>query len=422
MGSMRRLESDRACGVVTLLACAALAFSCNAAQAENWPGWRGPDRSGVSPEKELPTRWSDIENVTWKVDLPGSGIASPIVWDDRIFITESDGHRLGNLHVICLARETGRDLWHQQFWGTAPTLYHQQKSSMATPVPVTDGKHVFAFFGTGDVLCLTMEGELVWHRSLANEYGPFENRFAASSSPLLHDDLLIVQCDHYGASYLVAIDTKTGADRWKVDRPECWLSWSSPQLIRDEKSGRFELLALGSHKLDAFDPKAGSLLWTVRGMSRECIPTPVFGDGLIYAVSGPKYPTFAIRPGGSGDVTEKNVAWTNPRGGPFVPSGIFVAGQYYMVDDSGIATCIRGSDGKTLWQKRLPGRYTASPVAGGGNIYFCNEDGMTVAIKSGEPKYQEVGRSSISEPIFASPAISQGSLFIRSAQKLYRID
>lgn len=397
-------------------------FGGACARADNWPGWRGPDRSGVSTEENLPLHWSNTENVTWKVALPGSGIASPIVFGERIFVTESDGHRLGNLHVICLSRDDGRELWHRQFWGTAPTLYHQQKSSMATPVPVTDGQHVFAFFGTGDVFCLTVEGELVWQRSLADEFGAFENRFAASSSPLLYEDLLIVQCDHYGASYIVAIDQATGADRWKVDRPECWLSWSSPQLVRDNKSGRFELLALGSHKLDALDPKTGAALWTVRGMSRECIPTPVFGDGLIYAVSGPKYPTFAIRPGGSGDVTETNVVWTNPRGGPFVPSAIFVRGMYYMVDDAGVVTCIIAKNGQRAWQGRLPGRYTASPVAGAGSIYFTNEDGTTLAIAAGETKLRETARSALGEPVFASPAISNGSFYIRTSKGLYRID
>ncbi len=391
------------------------------AQADNWAGWRGSDRSGVSREAGLPEAWSDTTHVLWKTPLPGSGISSPIIWGDRVFVTESDGRRLSNLHVICLSRDSGKELWHQQFWGTAPTLYHATKSSMATPVPVTDGKHLFAFFGTGDVFCLTVEGELVWQRSLANEYGAIENRFAASSSPLLYEESVIVQCDHYGASYLVALDQSTGADRWKAERPECWLSWSSPQLIQDEKSGRAELLALGSHKLDAYDPRSGERLWTVRGMSRECIPTPVYGNGLIYAVSGPKYPTVAIRPGGAGDVTDTNVVWSNPRGGPFVPSAILVGERYYLVDDSGIATCLDARDGKSLWQKRLPGRYTASPVAGDGKIYFTNEDGTTTVIASNEAKYREVSRNEVKEPVFASPAISQGRIFLRTSKHLWCI-
>src|SRR3990172_2780348 len=257
---MRALASRSAMPLIACgIAFVAMMFE-NAARADNWAGWRGTDRSGVSAEHRLPERWSDTENVLWKTPLHGSGIASPIVWEERVFLTESDGHRQSNLRVICLSRDTGKELWHQQFWGTAPTLYHPTKSSMATPVSVTDGRHVFAFFGTGDVVCVSVAGELVWHRSLANEYGVIENRFAASSSPLLYDDLVIVQCDHYGASYLVALDKMTGADRWKADRPECWLSWSSPQLIRDEKSGRSELLALGSHKLDAYDPSSGERL------------------------------------------------------------------------------------------------------------------------------------------------------------------
>ena len=169
--------------------------------------------------------------MVWKTPLPGLGIAGPIVWGDRIFVSDSDGPSLSNLHVICLSRDTGRELWHDQFWGTAPTLHHESKSSMATPVPVTDGKHVFSFFGTGDVFCTTLDGDLVWHRSLASEYGPFENRFAASSSPLLTDRSVIVQCDHWGASYVLAIDKATGATAWKVDRNDYWHSWASPGLV-----------------------------------------------------------------------------------------------------------------------------------------------------------------------------------------------
>jgi outer membrane protein assembly factor BamB len=396
-----------------------------AASAENWPGWRGPGRNGVSHEVGLPTTWSDTQNVAWKVRLPGLGVGGPIVWDDRIFVTDSDGPRLSNLHVICLSRDSGKELWHDQFWGTAPTLHHETKSSMATPVPVTDGKFVFAFFGTGDVFCTTQEGELVWHRSLASEYGPFENRFAASSSPLVVDNLVIVQCDHYGASYVLAIDKETGANAWKVDRPEYWHSWASPQLVPvDSSSGtppRQELILCGSEKLDAFDPATGHKLWTVRGMLRECIPTPVFGNGLIYAVSGPKGPTLAVRPGGRGDVTESRIAWSAVRGAPFVPSAIVVGKSYELVDDGGILTCLDALSGSRRWQKRLPGRYTASPIAGDGKIYFFNEDGTATVISATENGYRQLAQNSIGEPIFATPALSGGRLLIRTPEHLWCI-
>jgi outer membrane protein assembly factor BamB len=343
------------------------------------------------------------------------------VWEDKVFVTSSDGPKQSDLHLICLDRDTGREVWHLRLWGTAPTLYHATKSSMASPTPVTDGRHVYAFFGTGDVFCVDFAGGLVWQRSLADEYGEFENRFAASSSPLLYRDLLLLQCDHYGKSYVLALDQATSANRWKADRPEAWLSWATPQLVPVGSDGTHEFVVCGSEKIDAYDPLTGEKLWTVRGMRRECIPTPVFGHGLLYAVSGPKGPTFAIKPGGRGDVTESHVVWSNVRGSPFVPSAILVGDLYYLVDDHGIATCLDSETGKVVWQKRFQGDFTASPVAAGGHIYFVNEAGETVVIRSGVPTYDEVARNALNEPVFASPAISQGKLFLRSARNLYCI-
>jgi outer membrane protein assembly factor BamB len=398
----------------------------NAMFGDNWAGWRGPGRNGVSHESGLPLKWSSGENVAWKAPLPGMGVGGPIIWGDRIFVTDCDGPHQANLHVICLARDSGRELWHDQFWGTAPTLHHDTKSSMATPVPVTDGQFVFAFFGTGDVFCTTVEGELVWQRSLASEYGAFENRFAASSSPVLYENLMIVQCDHYGDSYVLAIDKATGATAWKVDRPGYWHSWASPQLVpvagaKSPPQGRFELVLCGSEKLDAFDPATGRKLWTVTGMLRECIPTPVFDNGLIYAVSGPKGPTLAVRPGGRGDVTNSHVAWSAIRGAPFVPSAIVVGPAYELVDDAGVLTCLDAIRGTRRWQSRLPGRYTASPLAGDGKLYFFNEDGMTTVISSRAERFQVLSQNAIDEPIFATPAISQGQLFIRAPSRLWCI-
>jgi len=391
------------------------------AHAENWPGWRGPARSGVSSEPGVATHWSPTSGVMWKAPLPGSGISNPIVWEDRVICTSSDGNHQQDLHVVCLDRTTGRELWHTKLWGTAPTLYHESKSSMASPSPVTDGRHVYAFFGSGDVFCLDMDGRLIWQRSLAAEYGEFENRFAASSSPLLFDDLLVVQCDHYGPSYLLAIDAATGENRWKVDRPEVWLSWSSPVLVHVEGRADPELVVSGSEKLDAYDPRSGEKLWTVRGLARECIPTPLTGHGLLYATSGPNNATYAIRPGGRGDVTDSHVAWTATRGNPFVPSAILVGKYYYLVDDHGIATCLDAERGRSVWRKRLGGDFTASPVSTGGAIYFTNEAGQTVVLAANTEKYTELARNTIDEPVFASAAISQGCLFLRSTKQLWCI-
>ncbi len=405
-------------GISCVIACG---FANDFATADNWPGWRGLTRNGISAEKNLPTQWTADEGIRWKTAVPGSGISNPIVWGDRVIVTASDGLQQTELHIICYALEDGRELWHQRLWGTAPTRYHAQKSSMATPAPVTDGKFVFAFFGTGDVFCVGLDGQLHWQRSLAAEYGPFENRFAASSSPVLFQDLLLLQCDHYGDSYVVALRQSTGANVWKTDRPETWLSWASPQLV-PLADGRHELILSGSHKVDALDPTNGNKLWTVTGMRRECIPTPIYGNGMVYVVSGPKGPSMAIEPGGTGDVTATHVRWQNNRGAPFVPSAILVGDYYYVVDDAGIATCLDSRNGKRIWQKRLGGKFTASPVAGAGKIYFTNEAGETIVIEGGVPRYRRLARNPVGEPVYASAAISQGLLFLRTNRHLVCID
>lgn len=389
--------------------------SARAVLAENWPGWRGPSRNGVTTETGVPTTWSATENVRWKTPLPGIGTSNPVVWDDKVFITASEGRDHGELHVICLDRDSGRERWHQRLWGTAPTLFYG-RSGMASPSPVTDGKRLFAFFGTGDVFCFDLDGALLWQRALADEYGPFENRFAASSSPVLHEDMVILQCDHYGASYVLAIDQQTGANRWKSDRPDVWLSWASPQLV--PAGDRMELVLSGSERLDGYDPRTGSLLWRVRGLARECIPTPLFGHGRLYVVSGPNGTHLAITPGGKGDVTESHVVWKNDRGTSFVPSAILVGDRYYIADDKGIGSCLDAHLGKLLWRKRFGDKFTASPVAADGKVFFTNEAGSTLVLDTTSANYQEVARNDIGEEVYSSLAISQGKVFIRTPKHL----
>lgn len=385
------------------------------AWAENWPGWRGPERTGVTKDSGVPITWSATENVLWKTPLPGTGTSNPVVWDERVYVTASDGRDQSELHVICFDRDSGKERWHQRLWGTAPTLFYP-KSGMASSSPVTDGRHVWASFGSGDVFCFDREGGLVWQRALADEFGAFENRFGASSSPLLFEDSVILQCDHYGASYVIALDAKTGANRWKTDRPGVWLSWSSPQLV--PVGDRFELVVSGSERLDAYDARSGEWLWKVRGLARECIPTPVLSQGLLLAVSGPNGTHFAVKPGGTGDVTDSHVVWRNERGTAFVPSAIVVGERYYLADDKGILACFDAASGKLLWRKRLGGRYTASPVSAGGRLFLTDESGSTLVLDATLPDYEELARNESGEEVYASPAISQGRFFLRTARSL----
>jgi outer membrane protein assembly factor BamB len=371
----------------------------------------------VASDANPPVEWSATEGVRWKVPLVGQGVGQPVIWGDRVFLTSSDGPRNDQLHFLCLDRRDGHELWHRNFWGTAPTLRHEQKSSMATPTPVTDGEHVWAFFGTGDLFCLDLDGNLVWCRSLAQEYEPFQNRFAMGSSPVLAGDVLVLQCDHWGQSYLLGVEKHSGKNVWKSDRAE-HVSWSSPLVV--DVGGRQELVVCATFQVKGYDATTGGELWRVDGLTRECIPTAVAGDGLIIAVSGPKGETLAIRPGGRGDVTDTHVAWRSARNAPFVPSALALDGLYYIVDDSGIAACFEAGMGKLVWQQRLGGAFTASPVAADGKIYFVDEEGRTTVVRTGR-KFEVLAKNQLGEPVFASPAIADDGLFIRSDRHLYCI-
>ncbi len=394
-----------------------LFMAAASATAGDWTGWRGPRGDGTCDEPDAPERWSATEQVRWKADLPGKGVSSPIIAGDRVFLTASDGPRHDQLHVLCLDARDGHLLWHRRFWGTAPTLRHEQKSSMATPTPVTDGNRVWALFGSGDVFCLETSGDLVWCRSLAQEYEPFQNRFGAGSSPVLVGDLLILQCDHWGQSYMLAIDRATGKNAWKTDRSE-HIAWSSPLVL--EVDGAPQLVMSATFQVKGYDARTGRQIWAAGGLTRECIPTPVAADGLIFAVSGPKGETLALRAGGRGDITESHVVWRSTRAAPFVPSPLVVGGLYYVVDDRGIACCFDAQSGERVWQNRLGGAFTASPVAAGRLLYFMDEEGTTTVLEAGRA-FRVLSKNRLDEPVFASPAIARGDLFIRTDQHLFCI-
>lgn len=402
---------------LSLLTVLALA---NPSRAENWPGWRGPHGNGVSDESSAPLEWSPDSGVRWIAELPGMGVSTPIVWDDRVLVTSSSGHQHRNLNLICLDRRDGTILWHRRFFGSAPTRYFEGRSSMATPTPVTDGRHLWAFFGTGDLFCLDLDGDLVWTRSLVQEYDRFQNRFGMSSSPLLVDEMVVLQCDHWGQSYLLAMEKATGKTVWKTDREEN-LSWTTP-LVTDV-AGRTEIVVPGTLRVRSYDPATGRQLWMVEGLTRDMVPTPVAGDGMIYVTCGPGGASYAIRAGGSGNITESHVAWRNPRGAPFVPSPIYVDGRYYLIDDKGIATCLDGKSGERIHQRRLGTAFTASPVAAAGRLYFIDEQGAT-AVLSADENFEVLARNELGENInvLSSPALAHGELFIRSMSHLYCID
>jgi outer membrane protein assembly factor BamB len=382
----------------------------------NWPCWRGASRGGVSPEKDLPVTWSATENVRWKTAIPGAGVSAPIVWQERVLVTSSTGRSGEQLHLFCLHRDTGKVLWERRFFGSAVPEGRFPPGGMAVPTPATDGKRIFALYGTGDLVCVDMEGKPVWVRSLADEYGIFRNRWGMAASPLLLDGLLVIQVDHWGKSYLLGVDPATGRNRWRTMR-DAAVNWSSPVAVRFE--GRTQIIAAGTYLLEGYDAETGEKLWGVRGMMQQCIPTPVVRGERIYLVSGQTFTSLCVR-------LEKDdkgkpaarVEWKVPSKGTGIPSPLCIGDHYYYAEDAGWAACLSAADGKPVWRRRLSGKVQASPVGGDGKLYFTGVNGTVTVLRAGA-KFAVLGRNEIGESIVASPALSQGCIFLRGEKHLF---
>ena len=386
------------------------------ARADNWPGWRGPNHQGISAEQKLPVTWSKSKNVRWKVPVPGAGVSNPVVWGDHIFLTSSDGRLNDRLHVYAYARQDGKLLWHTRLFGTAPTdLY--APGGMAVPTPATDGKLVFVLFGTGDLAALDYDGKPVWIRSLAQEYGPFRNRWGMGTSPILLGDMLLVQVDHWSQSYLLAVEAKTGANRWKTDRPTA-VNWTSP--LPHKVKGRTQIITFGTYEVRSYDAQDGKELWTVSGMHQQCIPSPVAEGDLLFACSGDN--TMAIKlDGRTGDLTKTNVLWTNKKAKAFVPSPLLYEGNLYIPGDKDFVTCHEAATGKQLWRERLGGSFHAAPVAGAGMVYITTKEGIVRVVRS-SGSFELLGENDIGEGTVAAPAISDGQIFLRGEKHLFCIE
>jgi outer membrane protein assembly factor BamB len=390
-----------------------------AVPAENWPCWRGPEHNGVSSEATLPVRWSATENVRWQAELPGVGVSAPIVWGERVFVTASDGRLNDRLHLLCFHRDNGKLLWHTRFFGSAASEGQFGPGGMAVPTPVTDGQHVFALFGTGDLVCVDNDGRPVWVRSLAQEYGPFRNRWGMAASPLLIGDLLVVLVDHSGPSYLLGVEAATGVNRWRVPR-DTSVNWMTPLPVQVGKE--MQIITVGTYVLRSYAAATGTELWSLQGMHMQCIPTPVASGDRLFALGTRDFSALSIRLGDArGDVTKTHIAWKVRSGSANVPSPLVLDGLLYYVEDTGIANCLKADSGERIWRVRLGGRkYSASPVAAAGRIYFTSEDGEVTVVKAG-PKFEVLGRNNVGELLVASPALSQGCVFLRGDKHLYCI-
>jgi outer membrane protein assembly factor BamB len=384
--------------------------------AKYWARWRGPSGQGVVSGTGFPDTWSGTENVKWKVPVPGSGNSSPIVWGDRIFLTTGydSGRRLS---VVAFRRSDGMKLW-ETFAPEGRTPSGHYKNGHASATPATDGQRVYVSFGTRGLLALDMNGKQVWYRDL----GPMDAYHGTAGSPLLYKDRLILYQDQSRNSFIAAFDTRTGKTLWTTPR-EADVGWGTP--IAVHVVDHDEIIVNGQLKVQAYNPDSGAELWSCKGTTYEVIPTPVVGYGMVFCSSGRAGPTLAIRPGGKGDVTRSHLAWTSPRGSPFVPSPILYGEHLYMVNDmQSVVTTFEATTGKVMWQNRLGASrregFSASPVAVDGKVFFTNDEGETFVLKAG-PTFELLRTNRIGEGTLATPALVDGKWYIRTERNLFAI-
>ena len=430
------------------------ALSTNAI-AQNWPSFRGANATGFVEGKPTPTTWDATKgtNVLWKTPIPGLAHASPIVWGDRVFVTtavSSKGaeyfrHGLyGDVdmdkdtsphswHVYSLDKKTGKIIWDRVAHEGVPKIKRHIKATHASSSPVTDGKNVVAFFGSEGLYCYDTNGKLIWKKDLgvldAGWFYDPDYQWGTASSPIIYKNMVIVQCDVQKNSFIAAYDLKDGKELWKTVREEI-PSWGTPTIY--EGPSRVELITNATRAIRAYDPMTGKELWRMTGNPEVTATTPIFGHGLIFICNSyrPNQPIYAIRAGASGDIslkpnetTNQHIAWSMQRGGTYMPTPLIYGEYLYTCANQGVMACYNPKTGERLYQQRIGdkgGSYSASPVAADGKIYLSSEDGEIFVVKAG-PKYELLATNQMGEVLMATPAISDGMIFVRGQHNVFAI-
>jgi outer membrane protein assembly factor BamB len=380
----------------------------------DWPQFRGPTGQGVSDERGLPLTWSENKNVRWKVAIPGRGWSSPVVQGDRIWLTTATEEGK-SLRAIAVDRNTGAILQNVEVFQLKSAKLANTKNSFASPTPVVEGDRVYLHFGAFGTACITQSGEIVWKTRLEYDNG----QHGTGASPVIYEDLLIVSCDGNDVQFVVALDKATGKVRWKKMR-EGYQAYTTPLLVSLPEGD--QLISPGAFRALAYEPRTGKEIWHVRyGEGFSNVPRPVYGHGLVFICTGFQQASLlAVKLDGRGDVTKSKIAWRLDRGVPLTPSPLLVGDELCMVTDNGIATCVDAKTGQELWRARLGGNHSASPIYADGKIYFLSEEGESVVIAPGR-ELKHLATNQLDGPTLASMAVSNSSLFIRTATHLYRI-
>jgi outer membrane protein assembly factor BamB len=394
----------------------------SAARAENWPQWRGPTGQGISQESDVPLEWSATKNVKWKVKLPGPGNSTPIVWEDKVFLTcAENGGTVCSL--FCFDRKTGQELWKRS--ATAEKQLTHGTNPYCASSPTTDGKAVYVWLDSAGLFAYDFEGNELWRKDL----GKFEHIWGTASSPVLYQDLVILSAGPGLNAFIVAMNKSTGEEVWRVTLPgmvsekveEYRGSWSTPVLY--DFDGQTQMILMLPERLVALDPRTGKEIWFCRGLGKLTYTSALVSDEVIVAMSGFHGPSMAVKPGGQGDVTETHRLWLN-EGNKLNPqrvgSGVIVGGNVYILNEPGHAWCLNPQTGERLWEKdRLTGTSWCSMVHAAGRLYATTERGDTVVLEPNPQECKELSRNQVSETTRASLAISDGQVFQRTYEHLY---
>ena len=418
---------------------------------QNWPQWRGPAFNGVAPTGDPPTVWSESKNLRWKVKLPGQGTSTPIIWNNFVFVTAAiptnqkspaaveptepkpsipagmAGMMSGAPDVVyqfvlsCLDRQTGKTLWQKICREAVPHEGHHRDHGFASYSPVTDGKHVYAYFGSRGLHCFDLEGNLKWQKDLGRM--KIKMTFGEGSSPALYDNTIIVNWDNEADSFIAAFDKETGAELWRQKRDET-TSWATPLVVPN--AGQLQVVTSASKKIRSYDFATGQPLWECTGMTANVIPSPVSANGLVYCLSGFRgNALLAIRLGGKGDLTNTDaIAFSLKKNTPYVPSPLLYDNRlYFFSGNAATLTCLNAASGEALYSAQqvdgLEGVY-ASPVGAAGRVYLIGRNGATAVIKNTD-KFEVLSVNRLNDHIDASPAIAGKDLFLRGQQSLYCI-
>jgi outer membrane protein assembly factor BamB len=435
---------------LVVLLTVALCVIVQAQTAGHWPQWRGPFFNGMA-RGDAPTTWGDTSNIRWKTQIPGKGNSTPVIWGDRIFVTtaiatgkpaatpspaEDAGERRGrgagggagplvehNFDLLALDRKTGKILWQRTAKVATPHEgYHRAYGSFASNSPATDGRYVYASFGSRGIYCYDFNGKLIWEKDPGVQM-KMRLAFGEGSAPLLVGDRVFLVFDHEAGSFIVALDKRNGKELWRATREEP-SSWSTPLAI--DHGGRTEIVVSATNRVRSYDAETGKVVWESAGLGSNAIPVPVYQNGMVYVMSGHRDPKLmAIKLGKQGDLTGSDaIVWSHTRGVPYTASPVLYDNKLYVATDSGMVSAFNAATGEPYYaQTRLPksANLKASLVGANGKLYIATEDGDVVVLKMGE-KFEVIATNHLTDQIFiATPVIAAGELYLRGQNTLFCI-